>query len=78
MKPGTRVRMTKDFKRQMAQTGSAAHIQEFGGCVGVVEEPLDYNAPGEKDPRKIGPELNVRWRPSRLRYAYHPAHLQRA
>lgn len=82
MKPGDRVRMTKDFKRRMAETGSAAHIQEFGGCVGVVVGPVDYNRPGEeKDPAKIGPEVNVRWGSKAmryLRYAYSPEHLEKA
>jgi hypothetical protein len=53
---------------------SGHHILEFGGCVGVVEGLLDYNNVPKDHPdydvAKIGPEWNVRWAPSQLRYAY--------
>ena len=53
---------------------STAHIEEFGNCIGVVEGLIDYNniAPDhhDYDPKKIGPEWDVRWQPSNLRYAY--------
>lgn len=57
---------------------STAHVTEFGRCIGVVECLTDYNN-GQKarDPRKVGPEFDVRWIRSQLRYAYHPDHLER-
>lgn len=60
---------------------STAHVEEFGDCVGIVQGPTDYNqcAPTDAgyDPAKIGPEVDVRWQPSNLRYAYHPSELER-
>jgi hypothetical protein len=57
---------------------STDHVKEFGECVGVVEGPLDYNNKGEPYVvEKVGPELNVRWQPSGLRYGYHPDQLER-
>lgn len=57
-------------------------VREFGRCVGVVECPTDYNNvnPGhpDYDPDKVGPEVDVRWLPSCLRYAYDPADLELA
>ena len=56
---------------EMPDDGCAAcswdHIAEFGDCEGVVEDRM-FDDPG-------APELNVRWRPSGLRYGYHPDHL---
>ncbi len=53
---------------------SSGHLAEFGDCVGVVQGPVDYNncKPGEPgyDLAKIGPEVDVRWEPTNLRYAY--------
>src|SRR6478735_12776077 len=53
---------------------SSEHVDEFGECVGYVEDLVDYNnvPPNhpDYDSNKIGPEVNVRWLPSRLRYAY--------
>jgi hypothetical protein len=47
------------------------HVKEFGECTGIVEGPVDYNVAGETfDIKKLGPELNVRWQPDGLRYAY--------
>jgi hypothetical protein len=58
---------------------STAHVEEFGDCVGTVQGPTDYNNDGEpRDPAKVGPEVDVRWQPSNLRYAYDPKHLERA
>ncbi len=75
--------MTEAFKRRMLETGTElaregniAHVKEFGRCVGTVEELVDYNKPGEKDPVKVGPEINVRWLPTKLRYCYHPDDLE--
>jgi hypothetical protein len=59
---------------------STAHIEEFGDCVGVVSGLTDYNnvPPGHADYEsdKVGPELDVRWEPSGLRYAYALANLR--
>lgn len=53
-----------------------------GECEGVVEDLLDYNnvQPDDPayDPNKVGPEFNVRWAPSNLRYGYHPNNLRLA
>lgn len=83
MKKGTRVRMSEDYKRQLrGRCGvagkhlgpmcegdcwgcSSAHVEEFGDCVGIVEDLLQPNCP----------EVNVRWLPSKLRYAYDPINL---
>jgi len=67
MKVGTRVKMAAAFKRRMATT-DRGHVEEFGRCVGTVEGPVDYG-------RQLGPELNVRWAPSGLRYGYAPEDL---
>jgi len=94
MKPGTRVRMTEEFKRQMRgacgpnwHVGlpdgvydpempdggclkcSTSHVDEFAGCVGVVEGPMFPDDPS-------APEVDVRWQPSGLRYGYHPSSLE--
>lgn len=54
---------------------SSAHVAEFEDCDGIVIGPLNYNNPGESDPTKIGPEVDVRWQPSNLLYGYDPAEL---
>lgn len=58
---------------------STDHIEEFGGCEGIVIGMMDYNNCASTDPEydiaKIGPEIEVRWQPSNLRYAYHPTQL---
>jgi len=60
----------------------AAHVIEFGDCIGILHGPVDFNnvKPGHPayDINKIGPEWDVRWQPSNLRYAYSPADLERA
>lgn len=74
MKPGTHVRMSPQLKDKM-KVSSGAHIREFGRCVGIVEGPVDWNKPGESDPAKFGPAVDVRWIPSNLRYMYDPSDL---
>ena len=49
--------------------GSAEHVAEFGDCVGIVQGLTDYGS-------RQGPEVDVRWQPSNLRYAYHPDELE--
>lgn len=65
---GTLVRMAEAYKLSNAKNDDT--IAEFGDCVGLVEGPMFpdvHNAP----------EVDVRWRPSRLRYGYDPQHLER-
>lgn len=44
---------------------STEHVEEFGNCEGVVLGQTDYGT-------QQGPEVDVRWEPSKLRYAYDP------
>lgn len=59
---------------------SSNHVDEFGDCEGLVQGPTDLNncKPGEPeyDLSKLGSEVDVRWQPSNLRYAYNPADLE--
>jgi hypothetical protein len=57
---------------------STEHVEEFGECEGTVEGATDYNVMGDSsyDPAKVGPEVDVRWQPSNLRYAYDPEDLE--
>jgi len=75
VKPGTHVRMSQELKDKM-RARSGRHIREFGRCVGIVEGPVDWNKPGESDPAKFGPAVDVRWHPSNLRYMYDPEDLE--
>jgi hypothetical protein len=79
MKPGTKVRMSEAFKQELIANNSGEHVDEFGNCIGVVEDLVDYNnvdkAHPDYDIAKVGPEVNVRWYPSKLRYGYHPDNL---
>jgi CMP/dCMP kinase len=76
MKPGTRVVMSAQLKRDLVAAGSGEHVAEFGECIGIVDGPTDYNEAGGADPAKIGPEVNVRWQPFGLRFGYLPEGLQ--
>ena len=77
MKTGLRVRMREALKEKFRQNDCADHVEEFGECIGIVEGLVDYNEGDEHhDPRKRGPEVNVRWQPSGLRYGYHPDFLK--
>jgi hypothetical protein len=71
MKAGTHVRMSARLKRALRDNGCGDHVDEFGDCVGIVEGPVDFGT-------QQGPEVDVRWQPSGLRYAYHPSQLVRA
>lgn len=75
IKTGDKVKMSDAFKKALLENGGKEHIDEFGDCIGVVEDLMDYNNDNEKDPNKIGPEFNVRWQPSKLRYGYLPDEL---
>lgn len=88
LKRGDLVRMTHTFKSMMnAQILKATDgtqlarknpkkphplIKECGRCVGVVEGLVDWG-----DGRgRVGPEYDVRWKPSGLRYMYDAKDLQ--
>jgi hypothetical protein len=68
MKKGTRVKMSEDLKAALRSNGCDDHVREFGNCIGIVEGPVDYGS-------SQGPEVDVRWQPGSLRYAYHPDQL---
>lgn len=74
IKPGTRVRMSEHLKQALIKNGSKEHVREFNNCIGVVQGLTDYNNCKPGDPKydqdKVGPEVDVRWQPSNLRYAY--------
>lgn len=72
--PGTKVRMNDACHAAMAKS-SGAHLVEFWGCIGIVEGPVDYTGPSCQI-KQFGPEVDVRWQPSNLRYAYKPEHLE--
>ena len=74
MKTGALVQMRKEFKHLLRsiKNGSESHIREFGGCVGIVIGPVEWPTGGP------GPELDVVWLPSLLRYGYSPEHLKLA
>jgi hypothetical protein len=76
MTPGTRVRMSQKCKDRLRANKSGAHVNEFGSCTGVVEGLTNWGPHNGKGPDVIGPEVDVRWAPSNLRYAYHPDDLE--
>jgi hypothetical protein len=47
---------------------SSDHVEEFGECIGVVI------GSAWEDPSS-GPEVDVRWQPSNLKYCYDPKYL---
>ncbi len=57
MKIGSKVRMTKNFKKQLCSNDCKAHVDEFGHCTGTVVENDDT--------------LTVKWEASNnLKYHY--------
>lgn len=64
MKKGDRVRMTEAHKQALKRNGCSDHVNEFGSCVGIVQGNIAYSD------GQVGPEWDVRWQPSNLRYAY--------
>lgn len=62
---GSIVKMSDELKQQFIKAGCKDHVNEFGDCFGIVEGLLDY-------PDSVGPEVDVRWLPSKLRYGYNP------
>ena len=59
----------KACKQQFIANDCVEHTEEFFGCIGIVECLLDYGI-------CKGPEVDVRWQPSNLRYGYHPDQLE--
>jgi len=72
MKAGARVKMSASFKTKMQEADMQAHVDEFGRCTSVVLGLTAY------DPDHLGPEVDVRWLPSNLKYAYSPDDLVNA
>lgn len=64
MKSGTKVRMSLELKAALIANSSIEHVEEFGHCIGIVIGPVDYGN------GIVGPEVDVRWQPSNLKYAY--------
>ncbi len=75
IKPGDKVKMSNSLKKTLINNGCKEHVDEFGECIGIVEDYVNYNKDGENEDSKIGPEFNVRWIPSKLRYGYSPKEL---
>lgn len=89
VKKGDRVRMSEELKAMLmggctpkkykgpidAEFGcincSEEHLKEFEDYIGMVGELVECSL------SQKGPEVNVRWEPSGLRYAYLPEHLVR-
>jgi hypothetical protein len=75
LKRGDIVRMSWKLLRQLRELhelfeedeNNLTHVQEFGNCHGVVSGLVDYGN------GNTGPEIDVYWSPSNLRYAYHPS-----
>ena len=67
MPNGTKVRMSQEYKNEL-KIHNPEHLEEFGGCIGVVGERVH--------PNTNYPELDVRWQPSNLRYGYFPEQLE--
>lgn len=78
--PGKHVAEVIDGCGDSCYACSLGHVLEFGSSVGVVQGPTDYNAcksdEPEYDESKLGPEVDVRWLPDMLRYAYAPSDLE--
>jgi hypothetical protein len=68
---GSSVIVTRKYITGAGRAGilRAAHVREFGSCTGVVLGLTAYKS-------CLGPEIDVRWFPSGLRYAYHPDDLE--
>jgi len=63
IKKGDIVKMSESLKQGLIKNGCEDHVIEFGNCVGIVEDKC-YIGIDEAD------EVNIRWHPSGLRYAY--------
>ena len=61
IKIGDLVRMTEELKKGLRSNDSLEHVEEFGDCQGIV---IGYTDEGHYD------FVDVRWKPSNLRYGY--------
>lgn len=66
---GAFVKMSQSIKDDLIANDCQDHVDEFGECLGVVDDEVDYGG------GQLGPEVNVRWQPSNLRYGYDPDQL---
>ena len=62
IKIGDTVRMSDELKNGLIENNCQEHVDEFGECEGIVESWI-YPNTDIKD-------VNVRWKPSELRYGY--------
>lgn len=69
----TRVVLTDRCKRDLMLNDCSDHVEEFGGCVGVILGPVDW---GQKTEIEEDPTFDVRWLPSKLRYMYKASYLR--
>lgn len=67
---GDRVRMSAALKDKLRSNGSVDHLRDFGDCYGIVLGLVTWN-----DETPPGPEVDVRWHPSCLRFGYLPEDL---
>lgn len=58
MKKGDKVKMSKALKENLIQNDCKEHVDEFGDCVGTIELIDIYH------------DADIRWEPSKLKYAY--------
>ncbi len=63
IKKGDTVKMSDFCKQSLIANDSKEHVDEFGECEGIVLGPM---FPGTIE----YPEVDVRWKPSSLRYGY--------
>jgi len=60
--------MSQGLKETFKKNGCNDHVVEFGNCIGIVQGYTNYG-------NVVGPDVDVRWQPSNLRYAYDPKYL---
>jgi hypothetical protein len=64
-----KVKLTKNAKNYYLKHNMKEHVAEFGNCIGIVIGPTFKNGEGN--------EIDVKWQPSNLRYAYLPHELEK-
>ena len=69
MKKGTIVKMNDALKAELIKNDCKEHVDEFGECEGVVEDKMFPECDDCE-------EVNVRWKPTNLRYGYRPDQLE--
>jgi hypothetical protein len=78
IRSGHYVMMMPSLIANLYSNGSKNHALEFKNSVGVVVGATNYNDPNSSiiDKSKFGPEVDVKWLPSMLRYSYLPGELR--